>query len=36
MFCASPAICEKCVELNKKIKHYEQLSRWITDQKATE
>jgi hypothetical protein len=26
-------MCEKCVELDKKIEHYGQLSRWITDQK---
>ena len=27
-------MCEKCVELDKKIEHYQQLSGWITDQKT--
>jgi hypothetical protein len=29
-------MCEKCVELDKKIEHYRQLSRWITDQQTIE
>jgi hypothetical protein len=34
--CAGRAMCEKCVELDKKIEHYRQLSRWITDQQTIE
>jgi hypothetical protein len=29
-------MCEKCIELDKKIEHYGQLSSWITDQKTIE
>jgi hypothetical protein len=25
-------MCEQCVELDRKIEHYERLSGWITDQ----
>jgi hypothetical protein len=29
-------MCEKCVELDKKIEHYGKLSQYITDQKTIE
>jgi hypothetical protein len=29
-------MCEKCVELDEKIEHYGELSRWISDQKTIE
>ena len=29
-------MCEKCVELDKKIEHYQQLSSWVLDETALE
>jgi hypothetical protein len=29
-------MCEKCVELDKKIEHYRQLSNLVSDEKAQE
>jgi hypothetical protein len=27
-------MCEKCVELDKKLAHYRQLAAWVVDQQA--
>ena len=27
-------MCEKCVELDKKLAHYRQLSTWVVDKQA--
>ena len=29
-------MCDKCVQLDRKIEHYSRLSTWITDQKTIE
>jgi hypothetical protein len=29
-------MCEKCIELDKKIEHYRKLSIWVIDQSARE
>jgi hypothetical protein len=29
-------MCEKCIELDKKIEHYEVLSNWVVDKYALE
>ena len=29
-------MCEKCIELDKKIDHYQALSTWVTDKAALE
>jgi hypothetical protein len=32
----SARMCEKCIELDKKIEHYQELSSWVLDQIALE
>jgi hypothetical protein len=32
----SSPMCEKCIELDKKIEHYQELSTWVIDQNAQE
>jgi hypothetical protein len=29
-------MCEKCIELDRKIEHYRKLSTWVLDQNALE
>jgi hypothetical protein len=27
-------VCEKCIELDSKIEHYQRIARWVTDKQT--